>query len=554
MKVVWFGPHFSPVIYCGRRCTAPSGTFSPRGAQRTVKYASAPLGSKTPLGTAPRRPRDENRGEMWASVLRGAGLAAASGVVLALALPGLNWWPLVFVFPGLFLESLRTPLRWWHAALLGWFAGMVHWMVASSWVVEVLAGFGGFPILGAWGGLVVMGLFLGSTWIPVAVVTAAVSPRARVLIVPAVWILAEVARRYSPYLFPWNTTASCLAEMASILASLSVWGATGVGWALVALGAGAWALCCGSNRRAGAALIGVAGVTAGVMTLVAPGPEYSGKALTVALIQPGTTLEERWNPDMWPETTERVWALSQAASVQGPDLVLWPESAMPYRFETDVVYNDQVRRFAQSTGSAVVLNSVARTADGGYTNSAFALRPDGAVSRYDKVRLVPFGEYVPLWGRVFVSDSLVREIGAFTAGTEVVPLDAGTPLGLAVCCEIVFPNVVARQVRAGAEVLATLTNDAWYGTSWALDQHFAQAILRAVETRRWVIRAALTGISGAIDPSGHVVDRLEAGKEGLLIVEVQPAIGRTPAVRWGDWWAWVCFVMVGMVLGKRRWR
>jgi len=484
----------------------------------------------------------------WPSVLRSAGLAACAGLALALALPGLNWWPLVFLFPALFLESLRTPMRWWHAALLGLFAGMVHWMVASHWVVDVLAGFGGFPILGAWGGLVVMGLFLGSTWIPVAIVMAAVSPRTRTLIFPAAWILAEVARRYSPYLFPWNTTASCLADMPLLLSSLSVWGATGLGWALIALGTGAWALSYETTRRSGVAVIGAAVVFTGVTTAIAPGAEFSGKAVRVALIQPGTTLEERWDPDMWPETAEKVWALSQTASTQQPDLIVWPESAMPYRFDSDIRYQRQILEFARSAGSAVVLNSVGRTSDGGYTNSAFSLRPDGVVSRYDKVRLVPFGEYVPLWGRVFVSDSLVREIGAFTAGTEIKPLDAGIPLGLAVCYEIVFPNVVARQVRAGAEVLATLTNDAWYGTSWALDQHFAQAILRAVETRRWVIRAALTGISGAIDPSGRVVDRLDAGKQGLLVVEVQPAIGLTPAVRWGDWWALVCVVMVGVGL------
>lgn len=485
--------------------------------------------------------------------LRSAGFAAGAGVVLALALPGLNWWPLVFVFPALFLESLRPLKRLWQTALLAWFAGMVHWMVASHWVIDVLAGFGGFSVLGAWGGLMVMGLFLGSTWIPVALLTVAATPRMRVLVFPAVWILAEVARRYSPYLFPWNTTASCLAGEPQILASLSVWGATGLGWALIAVGTGLWALCCRSTRRLGLTMIVTAGLAAGVMTLVAPGPEFSGEDLTVALVQPGTTLEERWNPEMWPETAQRVWTLSREAAAHAPDVVLWPESAMPYRFDTDQIYRRQVFEFAQATGSAVILNSMGSTPEGGTTNSAFALRPDGVVSRYDKVRLVPFGEYVPLWGRLIVSDSLVREVGAFTAGIEARPLDVGIPLGLAVCYEIVFPNVVGRQVRAGAEVLATLTNDAWYGTSWALDQHFAQAVLRAVETRRWVVRAALTGISGAVDPFGQVVQRLDAGKQGVLIVEIRPAVGRTPAVRWGDWWAWLCGIIVvaSMILCRR---
>ncbi len=481
------------------------------------------------------------------------GFAAAAGIVLALALPGLNWWPLIFVFPALFLESLRTPMRWWWVAALGWFAGMVHWMVASHWVVDVLADFGGFPIAGAWGGLMVMGLFLGSTWIGVALLTAWFSPRLRIVAFPAVWILAEVARRYPPYLFPWNTTASCLADQPSLLPSLSVWGATGLGWALVAVGAGAWGLCRRETRRWGGVMIGAAGLAFGVMTLAAPGPDCRGEALTVALVQPGTTMEERWDPSSWPETTERVWALSEAAMTSKPDLLLWPESAMPYRFDSDVAYRRQVLDLVRMTDTAVVLNSVGRTEDGGYTNSAFALRPDGGVSRYDKVRLVPFGEYVPLWGRLFVSDSLVREIGAFTAGTAIVPLDAGIPLGLAVCYEIVFPDVVGQQVRAGAEVLATLTNDAWYGASWALDQHFAQVILRAVETRRWVVRAALTGISGAVDPSGRVVDRLGAGKVGSLVVDIRTAVGLTPAVRWGDWWALVCcgIVLLSMI-GRRR--
>lgn len=489
----------------------------------------------------------------WKSGLRSAGCAAGAAVVLALALPGLNWWPLVFVFPALFLESLRVKHSILHTVLLGWFAGMVHWMVASHWVIDVLAGFGGFSVLGAWGGLTVMGLFLGSTWIPVFLITAAVTPRMRIVVFPAVWILAEVARRYSPYLFPWNTTASCLAGDPRLLASLSVWGATGLGWALVVVGTGLWAVGFRRIRRSGVIAVVAAVLFLGGMTLAAPDPEFNGGPLKVALVQPGTTLEERWNPEMWPETSSRVWALSNEAAVREPDVVLWPESAMPYRFDTDQIYRRQVLDFAQASGSSVVLNSIGSTPEGGTTNSAFALRPDGAISRYDKVRLVPFGEYVPLWGRLIVSDSLVREVGAFTAGTEATPLDVGVPLGLAVCYEIVFPNVVGSQVRNGAEVVATLTNDAWYGTSWALDQHFAQAVLRAVETRRWVVRAALTGISGAVDPWGEVVERLEAGKQGVLVVQVLPAIGRTPAVRWGDWWAWICGVMAAGAL-LHRWR
>jgi apolipoprotein N-acyltransferase len=223
---------------------------------------------------------------------------------------------------------------------------------------------------------------------------------------------------------------------------------------------------------------------------------------------------------------------------------------MPYRIDTDPEYRLAVHRLAERHEVVVVLNSVAAVPGGGFANSAYAVHPQGSISRYDKMRLVPFGEYVPVWARWFFPDSLVREVGDFTPGAQLRLLQAGATMGVAVCYEIVFPNLIGAEARAGAEVLVTLTNDAWYGASWALDQHFAQAVLRAVENRRWVVRAALTGISGVIDPSGNVVERLGAGERGVLAADVEPATLVTPAARWGDWWALLCLsVLVGVLLG-----
>jgi apolipoprotein N-acyltransferase len=105
---------------------------------------------------------------------------------------------------------------------------------------------------------------------------------------------------------------------------------------------------------------------------------------------------------------------------------------------------------------------------------------------------------------------------------------------------VVFPDLIATQVRGGAYILTTLTNDGWYGFSWAPLQHFTQVRLRAAETRRWFARAALTGISGFIDPTGAVVSRLGVGENGILTQRIQPMKGLTPRVRWGDWWAMLC--------------
>jgi apolipoprotein N-acyltransferase len=131
-------------------------------------------------------------------------------------------------------------------------------------------------------------------------------------------------------------------------------------------------------------------------------------------------------------------------------------------------------------------------------------------------------------------------------------LPAIAPLGVAICFEVVFPDLPAAEVRHGAEILTTLTNDGWYGFSWAPRQHFAQVRLRAAENQRWFVRAALTGISGFIDPSGRVVSRLEVGESGILVDDVQPMTGLTPRTQWGDWWAVLCAVAtVAMFLVSR---
>jgi apolipoprotein N-acyltransferase len=235
--------------------------------------------------------------------------------------------------------------------------------------------------------------------------------------------------------------------------------------------------------------------------------------------------------------------------------VLWPESALPYRFDTDPAYRSAVIEVARRLDVTIVLNSVAGSADEGFFNSAFAVRPDGVLGeRYDKVRLVPFGEFVPWWARLAFTESLVREVGAFTPGDRVRLLDAGVPIGMSICYEVVFAELAAAQAREGAQLLTTLTNDGWYGYSWAPRQHLAQAVLRAVETRRWLVRAALTGISAAVDPAGRVVAEMDVGDNDVLVAEPAPCGGLTPRARFGDWWCGIAALgaLAMLFLGRGR--
>jgi apolipoprotein N-acyltransferase len=484
--------------------------------------------------------------------------AILSGLCLALAMPGPGIGPLALLFPFLLLEAVERGPGKWRPWLLGLVAGTVFWTVSTNWVVPVMHHYGGLPQLAAIGCLVGMGAYLGLLWAIAAGISSLVPTGWRIWLFPTAWVAATILQRFPPYGFTWTGPAAAFVEWPWLMDSTSVWGATGLGWFVVAFSSAVWGLFqFGTRRSAGAALI-FSGVALCLTIVVAPAPVPTGEMLRVVAIQPGTTLEQKWDASQSKEIAERVWNLTADAAVRGADLVLWPESAVPYRIDDDPAYRDVVESLAGQFEIEIVLNSVASLDGGGFTNAAFLVTGEGVSSvRYDKIHLVPFGEFVPRWARFAFTDSLVREVGAFTPGRHPVVLPARVPLSVAICFEVVFPDHAAAQVRAGAQLLTTLTNDGWYGFSWAPRQHFAQVRLRAAETRRWFARAALTGITGFIDPSGKVVSLLDVGETGFLKESVQPMTGLTPRVRFGDWWAILCavasvlMVAIARIKGKK---
>jgi apolipoprotein N-acyltransferase len=462
--------------------------------------------------------------------------------------------PLVLLFPMLMLEALNRDLGRWRPWLLGFGAGVIHWVIATNWVLPVMHDYGGLPLPAAVLSLVGMAALLGLCWAVAVGLSALVPPVLRVWAFPCLWVAVDAWRQFWPYRFPWNPPAAAFADWPWLLGSLPVWGATGLGWAAIALGAGLWGMLRRDTRHSGqAAAIAAVGLTV-LFGFVAPPASLEGDPLRVAVIQPGTSLEEKWDPSQWREMEQRVWQLTARAAASGAELVLWPESSLPYRVETDAAYRRLLTGQAREFGIEIILNSVGGSEESGYTNSAYLVRADGvAADRYDKLRLVPFGEFVPWWARMAFTRSLVREVGSFVPGEEPRLLDARVPVGMAICYEVIFGELIATEVRSGAGILVTLTNDGWYGYSWAPPQHMAQVVLRSVESRRWFARAALTGISGFVDPYGRVVQRLEVGDNGLLVGDLRPSTSITPRARLGDWWcAVLALASVAFLIAGRR--
>jgi apolipoprotein N-acyltransferase len=269
------------------------------------------------------------------------------------------------------------------------------------------------------------------------------------------------------------------------------------------------------------------------------------------------SLETRWNPSDEENIEETVWELSRRAVTEGATWIVWPESAVPRILERDPAFRSEVEAFTRGNNVWLLLGSIGLgSAEAEYYNSVYVASPTGLLPvRYDKVHLVPFGEYVPLVGRITALRALVREVGSFTAGTHTRPLPGPAgPTGVAICYEVAYPSLYASEVRHGAQVLATITNDGWYGDSAAPHQHLALAILRAGEARRYLVRAANTGISAIIDPYGRVVRRLGVNRKGLIAADVRPGAGLTPAVAYSAWLRGsVVFLAVGAtILGARR--
>jgi apolipoprotein N-acyltransferase len=239
--------------------------------------------------------------------------------------------------------------------------------------------------------------------------------------------------------------------------------------------------------------------------------------------------------------------------------VLWPESSTPFYFDEprDRAASDLLRALAKQTQVPLLFGSD-QIEDGvpvRYYNSAFLIREDGSTAGvYRKMHLVPFGEYVPFKRLLFFAEPLVEAVSDFSAGDEPVLLPVGGHrISAAICYEIVYPNLVRQFVLGGSELLTTITNDAWFGTTSAPYQHFAQASMRAIESGRYLVRSANTGISGIVDPYGRILDRTTIDEPAVLVGDARFLRTTTLYTRVGDVVAYASVVVtVGLVVLSRR--
>jgi apolipoprotein N-acyltransferase len=257
------------------------------------------------------------------------------------------------------------------------------------------------------------------------------------------------------------------------------------------------------------------------------------ETLKTAVVQGNIPQDIKWRPDNQLATVKTYRDLSQRAERAGArDLIIWPEAATPFYFQDGGQLAKAVAKLPQETGAALLFGSPAYLRGPGglrYLNSAFLLAPDAELlGRSDKIHLVPFGEYVPLGKFLPFVNKLVAGIGDYSPG-EINPLPIRNhQLGVLICYEVIFPELAREYVRQGSDLLINITNDAWFGDSSAPWQHLAMARFRAIENRVWMARAANTGVSAFISPSGRIIERSELFETDFLFAEI--GLGAQPGL------------------------
>lgn len=455
------------------------------------------------------------------------------------------------------------------AVVLGLAAGFVYFIGTVYWTGLVVATFGGLPAPLAVLATTLLAAYLAMFPAAAALLTAVTIARAGVAgvwVLPLAWTGLEWLRGVLFGGFPWVPLGNSQVTVLPVVQVASLFGVYGLSLLVATVNTAVAAALVQSGRRRAAAM-GAAGLVVvatagwGAWRLADGSLLRQGTPLRVGLVQGNVAQQDKWDPREAYRIFTTHLAMTRLAARQGAEAVLWPESSTPFTFEHDPRGDRMLRDLAREIGIPILFgsNQVEQGDPDRYYNAAFLLAPDGGTAAvYRKMRLVPFGEYVPLGNWLSFFPPLVQTLAGFapfTAGDAVVLLPVGGHrLSTAICYEVVYPALVRQAVLEGSELLTTITNDAWYGSTSAPHQHFEQAAMRAIENGRYLARAANTGISGVIDPYGRVVARSGLFETTVVMGEVRPIRALTVYARIGDLVAELSVLLTLVALGAALWR
>jgi apolipoprotein N-acyltransferase len=477
-------------------------------------------------------------------------LLVASGALGALAFPKTGWAPLAWIWLVPALASAATrPAR---AALAdGWLAGTVFYVVLLRWLDYTFLHYSAIPWPVTWLPIVALAAYCGLYVGLVAGVTAWLRGRlgaGRALaLAPPLWVVGEWLRGHLMGGFPWGLLGYSQQAQLPVIQIAELGGVYAVSLLIMSVNAALAALVVLGPRRGwpGAAAAGVllaATLGFGLQALAKEGAAGGG-SVEIAVIQPSIEQTIKWDPARHAQILDIYEQLTREAARSKPAAVLWPETATTIFLRGDPALLERLRRLSEDVGAPLLVGSIDRREGprGQFLNSAFFLTGQGITAKYDKIHLVPFGEYVPLAGLLGFIKGWAEFISEFGEGSTetIVPLP-GAPFGTVICYEVIFPELFRGFVVRGASFMANITNDAWFGETSGPWQHLGTVSLRAVEHRVAIARAANTGVSAFVEPSGRIGPMLPLLERGVLHRRIPLRTRTTLYTRLGDWLVYAC--------------
>ena len=482
-------------------------------------------------------------------------LSLLSGILLILCFPNfhlefLAWFALVPLFLSIEGKGLYYSFK------LGFLTGIISFFGILYWIIVAVHTYGNVPLILS--GLILLllvvylSLFIGAF----TFLTRLIQVRSRIqtiFIAPIIWVALEYLRSFLLTGFPWADLGHSQYLNLPFIQMADITGVYGLSFVILLVNTTFFSVFRQWTKKifpfrevATTALILSGFLIYGYVKMGSVDRQMSqNPSLKIGLVQGNIDQSIKWDDSFQKETLKIYDKLSFKVSEGKPDLIIWPETATPFFFQEAKEYQPFVLDIPKKTNAFLLFGTPSYKIEKGkinHYNSAYLVSPARELyGRYDKIHLVPFGEYVPMQNLLFFIGSLGEGIGDFKSGREIFnfSLPQGE-FGVLICFEIIFPNLCRRFVKDGANFLVTITNDAWFGRTSAPYQHFSIATFRAIENRVFIARAANTGISGFIDPNGRIVKQGGIFTEEAMNGTIRLSNEKTFYTLYGDVFAWIC--------------
>ncbi len=456
------------------------------------------------------------------------------------------------------------------AFLLAYVGGVVWYLGTCYWIYDTMHQYGGISSPLALLILLLFSLYLGLYHGLFGLLVGLLAMRGRepsgqiwrsLAAAPFLWVAVELARTRITGL-PWNLLGIAQVDNAALCRIAQWTGVYGISFEIVVINVALAAAFLVQRKKRGALLTAALASAAVLQAGRLVEPPASSADHTALLVQENIPVSADWTQPFFESTLRDLTGMSAksfipdaAKAAQGKaaiktDLIVWPESAAPF-YTGDPLFRNAIGEMARQADAWVVAGAIGTTSSmhssqgSQMFNSAALISPKGDwMARYDKVHLVPFGEYLPFPSLFSFAGGLTKEVGEFEAGRSRMPLEAGSSrLGVFICYESIFPDDIRQFANQGAQVFVNISNDGWYGDSGAYAQHLNQTRMRAIENDRWLLSATNTGVTAAIDPWGRLAAQIPRKVRATLVAPYALTSVTTFYTRHGDWFAYLCAII-----------